>query len=69
MFNRYPLLEDVGNNVSNERNLTLLKEMEREKPRKDTVLALLRQTFPSHHTDMLSDAEDDKRFLRNSLLN
>ena len=51
VLNRYPPLEasDFGNDdVSNAQNLHLLqKEMERDKPRKDTILPLLRQTFAS----------------------
>lgn len=61
-LSRYPPVHfpDVGDDgISNARNLALLqKEMEREKPRKDTVLQLLKHTFALRRDDILSDAED-----------
>lgn len=36
----------------------LKKEVQKDKPRKDIVLALARQTYPSHRASVLSEAED-----------
>lgn len=61
VLSRYPPLQfpDVGNDeVSNERNTKLLqKEMEKDKPRKETILPLLKQTFPSRREQVLSESE------------
>lgn len=36
----------------------LTKELKRDKPRKEIVLSLVRQTFQVRRTDVLSDADD-----------
>ncbi len=60
VLSRYPPIPDVGNDdISHARNIKLLqKEMERDKPRKETVLSLLKQTFTSRREYILSEAED-----------
>ena len=62
ILGRYPTLEvnDIGNDdVANARNLNLLqKELERDKPRKETILPLLRHTFVSRRDYILSEVED-----------
>ena len=59
-LSRYPPLADMGNDeVSNARNLQMLcREMERDKPRRDTVLSLMRQTFTSRREYVLSESSD-----------
>ena len=56
---RYPPIEhadDSNDEVANSRNLDALrKEMERDKPRKEFVLSLMRQTFTTRREDILAD--------------
>ena len=58
----YPALEvcDVDNDdVTNARNVNLLqKELERDKPQKETILPLLRHTFVSQRDYILSEIDD-----------
>lgn len=59
IFSRYPPVnEDVNDEASSDRNIKALKkEMEREKPRKECVLSLLRHTFSSRREDILSNCD------------
>jgi len=56
---RYPPIQhadDSNDEVANSRNLDALrKEMERDKPRKEFVLSLMRQTFITRREDILAD--------------
>lgn len=60
LLNRYPPLPEVNMDAaSNERNMNALKkEMDREKPRKDVVLSLLKQTFSTRRDEIVSDCSD-----------
>ena len=60
LLSRYPpVSEDINDEASSDRNIKALrKEMEREKPRKECVLSLLRQTFSSRREDILSNSSD-----------
>ena len=59
LLNRYtPVNEDLNDEASSDRNIRALKkEMEKEKPRKECVLSLLRQTFSSRREDILSNSD------------
>lgn len=59
-LHRYPPLPEVNMDAaSNERNMNALKkEMDREKPRKDVVLSLLKQTFSTRRDEIVSDCSD-----------
>ena len=52
---RYPQLPEASNDAaSNERNNTALKkEIEKEKPRKDVVLSLMKETFSARREEIL----------------
>ena len=62
IMNRYPPVRvdsDFKDAATDERNKkTLLKELERENPRKEIVLSLLRQTFSNRREDVLSESAD-----------
>lgn len=61
VLGRYPPLRGTGgmDDVSEERNVAALrKEMERENPRKDTVLPLLKETFASKRQYIIGDSDD-----------
>lgn len=48
--------DDSNDEVANSRNLDALrKEMERDNPRKEFVLSLMRQTFTTRQEDILAD--------------
>lgn len=62
-MSRYPPLSDIcaeGNDdVCNERNLQMLcREMERDKPRKEHVLTLMRHTFTIRREYVLSETDE-----------
>lgn len=56
----YPPLKDtIADEVSIERDFTKLrKEVEKESPKKDVVLSLARQTYPSRRSEILSESSD-----------
>ena len=60
LLSRYPPVKDDANDeTSSDRNMKALKkEMEREKPRKECVLSLLKQTFPSRREEILSNGSN-----------
>lgn len=60
VLTRYPPMKHVGDDeVSVSRNTQLLhKELEKDKPRKEIVLSLARQTYFSRRAQVLSEAEE-----------
>lgn len=60
VLTRYPPINEFGDDeVSLKRNIDQLsKEMEKERPRKEIVLSLVRQTFSYRRGDILSEATD-----------
>ena len=61
VLSRYPPLRGTGgiDDVAEERNLAALqKEMDRENPRKDIILPLLKETFASRRQHILGDSDD-----------
>ena len=53
IFQRYPAVE-FGQHADENQVQALQKELEKEKPRKDVVLPLLKQTFPERRQYILS---------------
>lgn len=61
VLSRYPPLRGTSSidNVAEERNVAALnKEMDRENPRKDIILPLLKETFASRRQQILGDSDD-----------
>ena len=67
VLSQYPPLRDFDgdDDVSTSRNIKALeKELEKENPRKDAVLPLMRQTFPTRRQNILSEAADTNCLLK-----
>ena len=47
--------DDVASHKNHE---ALIKELQKDKPKKEIVLSLARQTYPGRRASVLSDAED-----------
>ena len=60
VLTRYPPVKDTGDDeVTVKRNsLLLAKELDKEKPRKEVVLTLARQTYSTRRANILSESED-----------
>ena len=62
LLNRYPPVRvegDYVDSVTNERNMkALVKELERDHPRKDHILPLLKHTYTSRREDILAESVD-----------
>lgn len=61
VLSRYPPLRGTGgiDDIEEERNVAALqKEMDRENPRKDIILPLLKETFTSRRQHILGDSDD-----------
>ena len=58
-MSRYPPLSTTeSDEISDDRNHQMLgREMDREKPRKENILSLMRQTYPSRREYILSSDE------------
>ena len=60
MVTRYTPFKDTGENeTSNERNKQQLqRELERDRPRKETILLLARQTFATRRCEILDETKE-----------
>ena len=60
VLTRYPPLRDVGeDDIANQRNKQQLeRELEKDRPRKETILQLSRQTFGNRRLDILGESSD-----------
>ena len=60
LLNRYPPVRvEDADSVANERNMkALMKESERDHPRKDHILPLLKHTYTSRREDILAESMD-----------
>ena len=60
VLTRYPPMKDTGNdNITVQRNLQLLlKEVQKDRPRKEVVLSLARQTYSARRQNILSSSEE-----------
>lgn len=60
MLTRYPPLRDTGEDeTANERNRQQLqRELEKDRPRKETILLLAGQTFKTRHSEILDESKE-----------
>ena len=60
MLTRYPPLRDVGgDDITVQRNIALVtKELEKERPRKEVGLSLVRQSHGARRQQILAESED-----------
>ena len=58
VLTRYPPLRDTDDDqIAVERNIIISKELEKESPRKEILLSLVRQTFGARRQQILAESE------------